>query len=967
MKPNHSVLSIKHSPVSHVHSALCILHCAVACALALATAQATAATVTLATADAASAATTSFNSAGGWADGNAPAAGNDYVVALGDSAGLFLPTAAATFAGDSLAIGDGTTAGRLNASGANRTLTFGNLVLAKGLLNLSNKAVVTFAGKVTIASTLDDPFVIQGDTGSLNYNGSVFYGEEDAAFLIRSTTTTRSFSLEPNNWSQWQLANYKGRVIIDNAIYRVASFQYGAPTFREDAIVLRNGGALRTNAANPAWNHSKIGVTVEETGGELLNGYGLGVKTMSIPFRGGPLKVSTPIRSCTSRLRLSQLTIASGTTVLSAGASLSVTNLVITGGELQYSPGVIHENETPFPVTVRGGRLRLDNMDFTKASVILDGGALCLAGAEGEVSNLVYQSGSVYLKFDTGNATPDCLTLRGTVTGVSAANPLKITSDVWPAEATEGKSYRVLAVPADVLALTADMVDVSPVAFDIPSRQLAVSVVEESGMRYAVVAQKERDHIRLLAGDADFAATTAFNGNGAQWSSGEPPKVGEVYDVALGTEPDQALHFPNASETFAGTVLNIGTAATPGRADIGATGRTYTFPDLMLADGLLVVTNVANPQTAVNATLGGRFTVKSPAERPFILQGNAGTVTIQSESMYGDEDAVLVVRGTGAARAFGVSAGTQWGNGGYSSYKGRIILDNAHAIHGNMAYAGAFKADAITLRNGAALRMTAANPSWNSNAGITVEASGGRIDSSYSGTLSIYNPIVGGPLLFATRMYLYNRTTLTDFISSADVTVCSAATCDNARYEVRGGTLTFNEGVTFAARATAPEILVTNATLKAGAGTLAALRPVVRAGGVLAISNDGPLCQAASTTNAALGAGATLRLDVDVENGVCASLFVVGEGASFEATEASPLQIVVVPADAAYEPPAGSTFTFNLLSLPASIGPVDKKCLELSFTEASCLDGLKLYVLQQDGRQIVRLTNRNPGTCIMLR
>lgn len=29
--------------------------------------------------------------------------------------------------------------------------------------------------------------------------------------------------------------------------------------------------------------------------------------------------------------------------------------------------------------------------------------------------------------------------------------------------------------------------------------------------------------------------------------------------------------------------------------------------------------------------------------------------------------------------------------------------------------------------------------------------------------------------------------------------------------------------------------------------------------------------------------------------------------------------------------------------------------------------GLKLYVLQQDGRQIVRLTNRNPGTCIMLR
>ena len=963
MKPNHSVLSIKHSPVSHVHSALCILHCALACAVALATAQATAATVTLATADAASAETTSFNSAGGWADGNAPAAGNDYVVALGDSAGLFLPTATATFAGDSLAIGDGTTAGRLNASGANRTLTFGNLVLAKGLLNLSNKAFVTFAGKVTIASTLDDPFVIQGDTGYLNYNGSVFYGEEDAAFLIRSTTTTRSFSLEPNSWSQWQLANYKGRVIIDNAIYRVASFQYGAPTFREDAIVLRNGGALRTNAANPAWNHSKIGVTVEETGGELLNGYA-GPKTMSIPFRGGPLKVSTPIRSCTSRLRLSQLTIASGTTVLSAGASLSVTNLVITGGELQYSPGVLHENETPFPVTVRGGRLRLDNMDFTKASVILDGGALCLAGAEGEVSNLVYQSGSVYLKFDTGNATPDCLTLRGTVTGVSAANPLKLSSDIWPAEATAGKSYRVLAVPADVLALTAD---VSSIAFDVPSQQLAVSVVEESGMRYAVVAQKERDHIRLLAGDADFAATTAFNGNGAQWSNGEVPKAGEVYDVALGTGPGQALHFPNANAAFAGTVLNIGTASAPGRADIGAKDRTYTFQDLMLADGMLVVTNVAAPQTAVNATLAGRVTVKSPAGKPFVLQGNAGTVTIQTGVLRGGEDAVLLVRGTGAARAFGAHAGTQWGNGGYSSYKGKIILDNAFSIHGNLAYGGAaFTPDAITLRNGGALRMTAAGPSWNSNAGITVEASGGWIDSAYGGTVSIYNQIAGGPLRLAARMNLYNRTALTDFISYADVTVCSGATCDNARYEVLGGTLAFNEGVTFAARATAPEILVTNATLKAGAGMLAALRPVVRAGGVLAISNDGPLCQAASTTNAVLGAGATLRLDVDVENGVCDSLFVVGEGASFEATEESPLQIVVVPADAAYEPPAGSTFTFNLLSLPARAGAPSRKNIAMTLAEGLPA-GLKLYVLQQDGRQIVRLTNRNPGTCIMLR
>ena len=89
-------------------------------------------TIPLATADAAPAATTSFNSAGGWADGNAPSAGNDYVVALGDSAGLFLPTAAATFAGDSLTIGSETAAGFLS-SDTFATWKLSSLNLRKGV------------------------------------------------------------------------------------------------------------------------------------------------------------------------------------------------------------------------------------------------------------------------------------------------------------------------------------------------------------------------------------------------------------------------------------------------------------------------------------------------------------------------------------------------------------------------------------------------------------------------------------------------------------------------------------------------------------------------------------------------------------------------------------------------------------------------------------------------------------------
>ena len=73
------------APSSRRHYAFRVLHSALTFAVAAATANAFGATIPLATADAAPAATTSFNSAGGWADGNAPSAGNDYVVALGDA------------------------------------------------------------------------------------------------------------------------------------------------------------------------------------------------------------------------------------------------------------------------------------------------------------------------------------------------------------------------------------------------------------------------------------------------------------------------------------------------------------------------------------------------------------------------------------------------------------------------------------------------------------------------------------------------------------------------------------------------------------------------------------------------------------------------------------------------------------------------------------------------------------------
>ena len=301
-----------------------------------------------------------------------------------------------------------------------------------------------------------------------------------------------------------------------------------------------------------------------------------------------------------------------------------------------------------------------------------------------------------------------------------------------------------------------------------------------------------------------------------------------------------------------------------------------------------------------------------------------------------------------------------------------MIVDNAKIVFGVFHYgASSPVANAFTLRNGGRLSKTGANSTWNSNAGIFVDATGGQIGSDYGGTLAIYNQITGGPVSFVhgsgTTTSLYGLTAVSNLAVSVGsiVNATSSATLDNARYTISGGAkFTIADGATFAPRTTLPDAVVTNAMLKVGRA-VSSLRLDLCAEGVLSLTNG--VCAAFTTTNATLRGGAVVAFDVDVENGVCDSLAVLGAATSLTATRESPLRILVKPADASFEPAPDAILAFDLLSLPASIGPVDKKCLELSFTDTSCLDDLKLYVLQQDGRQIVRLTNRNPGTCILLR
>ena len=296
---------------THHHSAFCTQHSAFAAfAVALVTANAFGGTVMLSTADATAAATTSFNAAGGWSDGNAPSAGNDYVVALGDSAGLFFPTAAATFAGDSLAIGDGAeayaAAGFLSSGSAKYAWTISDLRLNKGVWDMMASGNYSAISKITVNSTVDAPFVInlaaanvkpQFKANSEKLATVGIQRGEDAVLVFRKTASSGTVYFDTGLVGS-SFSAFNGKLVLDgvqlqgsNSSGAFGNMFSTASGFAADRIVLKNGATFCHGAANTtAWANSKTGITIDETGAKIVKPYAN--VTLKIPFVGGPLTIT---------------------------------------------------------------------------------------------------------------------------------------------------------------------------------------------------------------------------------------------------------------------------------------------------------------------------------------------------------------------------------------------------------------------------------------------------------------------------------------------------------------------------------------------------------------------------------------------------------------------------------------------------------------------------------------------------
>lgn len=252
----------------------------------------------------------SFDTAGHWSDGSAPAGGNDYIVALGDDAALRTPitniTAEANqtfteFAGDSLTIGTEDTPGALYdycyryARLRIPELHLVNGTIWNGVDQIYYSAVHEQAlyGTFYVHSTTNNPFTFRNsrsdDNAGLSLRGPLV-GDEDSAIRVTTGVNGKYTYLALCNSSP----EFKGRIIVEDhgriwpgpSAMQPNAFGATPETFMKDAVIFRNGGGFASSSST-GWD------IVAENRGIWIEGNGnfssQGSYTIYMPIGGGHL------------------------------------------------------------------------------------------------------------------------------------------------------------------------------------------------------------------------------------------------------------------------------------------------------------------------------------------------------------------------------------------------------------------------------------------------------------------------------------------------------------------------------------------------------------------------------------------------------------------------------------------------------------------------------------------------------
>ena len=589
----------------------------------------------------------SFGTEGHWSDGLLPHDDADYLVALGDLVGLRTPPNSATsvtFGGRSLTVGvaDGEAGAILHKAAKAASVTYPDLRLVKGTYSDGAEygaypTLATLLGTFTVLSPKEEPFSFIGANNRAFDIGATFVGASDTAIRIAGA---------PNELNGYQMIilrgaspDYYGSFIVEGSRGYLAVTGEDHPlgaeseTLQEQAVILRDNGAIRLLGTEPATMDPNKGVWVDPSGGRLYVDADT-VGTSAYTFTGDGVLVKDGL----------------GTAILAGRVSCA--GLQVSAGELQVAEGCQLAEGLPITFAVGDPTMARDNYPTVSGSddvlaalnltVTTDGAITAISPRDTvTIRSATFAGGGVASKVDltTGENSVAILDETCTVTW-----PMQIRLNHHYPAYNGPNRYKVLMVPKSLKIVTEDdFVDVTEGAeYGLPLTAVQVAEDEETGFQAV--------YIRRLAQVIEMIATGTGTGNVTSapsvWSDNLGAHANASYlvyaDVARGIRTGDL----NVTDyVFPGTSLTLVGTSKSNSASLNNKAVSCTIADFRL----YAYSKVGNGRDGDESvqSLYGKYTICGSREKGAVYFTNEKrrTMAIYAD-LYGDDDALIILEPT---------------------------------------------------------------------------------------------------------------------------------------------------------------------------------------------------------------------------------------------------------------------------------------------------------------------------------
>jgi len=814
-----------------------------------------------------------------WSDGNAPSAGNNYIVAYN---GMRTPTGgttAYTFGGDSLRL-DGPN-GLINFKQSN-TITIASLLLNGGSVHHGSAGVTPDIARLAGTITVLAPSAFRTDGAGRTFQiRSSITGSQDLIFYSTFTTGT----MWTNQLTTVANGGFTGRMVVSNRTVLVINDEnrLGAnpAAFANNHLALLNGGTLQI-AGNINLDDANRGITVGGAAGGVIDVNGGNTVWNWLPITGAAS--FTKSGAGTLYLRVISNHTAntySGGTILQDGTLAAMTRGALGSGN----------------ATINGGRLDIASRGFQGTTITVggNGGTLVLSGSNtaGAAAITINRGGRLLINAPGG---ADGATVTWNDGGVRQfARPDLLPSTALLASGSRiVETYASAAHPVDAAFMAAiDTASDGTVGIGVNNAMGVLDMSAHPGMWVGAATNMNVTFLGTIL-PADPNAYHLGGGlAGARINGNTGLSIGTLTgsrDVVVGSTGVVTLI---AGNTYSGRTIisnNAGVVVNSGNNAWGVAPGAFQADNVTMDGGYIRLQN--NVQFTFGPTrgftlgsLGGEFniwsggavaTVDGPITGPGLLRfSDAGSIVLSAANTYAGGTVGGTFLRLGNDGSLGSGPVVLTGGGLGSTGSTAVAIANSLGVAGTITLGDTVRNGLLTLNGGVDLSNATRTVTVNSdvvvngvvaNGGLT-KAGAGRLTLNTANTYTNGTTINDGTLVLGSDAALGGGTAAVNLngatvrLQAADAT---ARTVTNA--------VTFSQNVTLGAAGTGA--LTFDAAWNNGGAAKTLTIDGITASFVRGLTNTGALV---------IGGNGTLALGSTADIPLAAQLVVL-QGATLDAS-----------------------------------------------------------------------------------